>query len=1126
MRSFCSLRKSVFFLALSLLTFVPLGAQVDQGRITGVVRDPSKAAIGHATVTITNDRTGEQRTTNASDQGYYSFLALQPSVYTVKVSAPQFAPAELKQVRVTVGQEVHQDFELAVQSQSESILVEASSVQIDTSSARIGINVNPREVNQLPINGRQLSQLALQAPGATNAGSGTFNDLRFSGRSNEQNAVRYDGVDGSAIIDTSPGNLNGEIPSPFKLQASLENVQEFRVDSNNFPAEYGTGTGGQISVITKSGSNRFHGAAFEYLRNDKLDARNFFDLPGQKSKLRLNQFGGSIGGPLLKDKLFFFGSYEGYRLRAGVNAVEAVPKLTLAAVPATAPLLPLFRAPGAVVIPGASKDAQSDIVQLGANNNVDENSGSLRLDYKMNDRHSLYARYFRDQGNNTQPEGVTGRTQLLRSVPQNAILSLVSVLSSNVINDAKFGYNSALTRVQGIFPVRNGIDLSQVAINLTGSVANNGIAGQSANSGFAVAGGLLRQNSASNGRASPYTPYSYSIIDGLSWQHGQHSLKFGGEVRLLRLYTDRQGGTTYTFSNINGLLNNTPQSVQYLADVSAPSPFNNGATGMRLGKQEYYIGYVQDEWRLSPTFTLNLGLRYEYYTPMREDKNLDVIFNTVTGTLDPPNRDFYHSSKNNFGPRIAFAWSPNFTGQPGHTVLRGGFGLYYGPGQTEDLIQPIESDRISSTLTSGIAFPMNTAALATFFLNNPQNRSFQPRAYAPEYKVPERIAQYTLSLQQELPGKTTATVGYVGALGRNLFLRNWANKIVNVRTTQSTNASTGAVTANAVVIRQFDIDNGGSNVLRPFAEIDYKTSGGTSNYNALQTQIVRRSDRGLTIAAQYTWSHDLGTSGGSNEALTAGNPFDYNYDYGNNNFDVRHNFNLSFLYELPFGRGKQFGSGLSGFAQAAFGNWQVGSIINARSGLPINLLVTRPDTVFVNASGNVVANGNCTGTGTAAVCPTAIINTLGGGSSRNVRRPNLVPGVDPFLHSGGIAFLNPAAFSIPAPGTFGNLRRNQLHGPNFAQADMTIAKYFPVTESTNIEFRTEIFNLLNHTNFALPASVLPNALGITAGTQVQPNQPFTSTSAGQAFGTFNSTVSRTVGLGTNRQIQFALRLNF
>jgi hypothetical protein len=1112
------LRKFIALWAFCLLPLLSALAQVDQGRVRGVVRDPNKAVLSGASVTITNERTGEQRTTTSNESGYYSFVALQPSIYSVKVVVSQFSPAEAKQIEVGVGQEIHQDFDMSIQAQNETVLVQSGFIPLDTSSARMGINVIPREINQLPINGRQLSQLALQAPGAVNSGSGTFNDLRFSGRANQENAIRYDGVEGSAIIDAAPGNLNGELPSPFKLQASLENVQEFRVDSNNFPAEYGTGTGGQISIVTKSGSNRFHGSVFEFLRNDALDAANRFDING-KSKLRLNQFGASLGGPLIKDKLFFFGSYEGYRLRSGVNFIEAAPSLSLksVAVPAVAPLLNAFRGPGAVVLPGASKDPNFDIVQLKANNNVDENSGSFRLDYKVNDRHSMYARYFRDQGTNVQPEGVTGRQSVIRAVPQNAVLSLVSVVTPNVINDAKFGYNSALTRVGGSVPVVNGIDLSAITINISGSVANSGIAGQGSSSGVAVPGGLLRQNSASNGRGSPYTPYTYSFIDGLNWQHGKHSLKFGGEARLVRLYTDRLGGTTYTFSNLNNFLQNNVQSVQFLGDVSAPSPFNGGATGTRLGKQEYYIGYAQDEWRVTPNLTLNLGLRYEYYTPMREDRNLDVIFNPVTGTLQPPTRDFYHSSATNFGPRIAAAWSPSLFGSAGKTVIRGGFGLYYGPGQTEDLIQPIESDRVSSTLTSGVAYPVNPTLLVNNFINNPSNRSFQPRAYAPGYTVPERIAQYTFSVQQEVAPKTTATVAYVGSLGRNLFLRSWANQIVNVRTVNPASANGNAT---AVVIRQFDIDNGGTNVLRPYAEIDYKTSGGTSNYNALQTSLVRTSDKGLTLAAQYTWAHDLGTSGGSNEALTAGNPFDFNYDYGNNNFDVRQNFNLSFLYEMPFGRGKKFGGDMNRFAESLLGNWQVGSIINARTGLPIDVRIVRPDTVFVNSAGQVVSSAACT----AGVCPTAVINTLGGGSSRNVRRPNLVPGVNPYLNS-GLGYLNPAAFSTPAPGQFGNLRRNQLVGPGFTQADLTLAKYFPITESARLEFRTEIFNIFNHPNFANPPVTLPNALG-TGANQLQPNQAYSPQIAGSAFGVLNSTVTKTVGLGTNRQIQFALKLNF
>src|SRR6185503_19252620 len=256
-------------------------------------------------------------------------------------------------------------------SESIDVVAGASEAAIDTGSARLGATVDQREVVGLPLNGRQLSQLYLQAPGSVNSGSGTFGDIRFSGRAVNQNIVRYDGVEGSAIIDASPGNLNGEIAGPFRLQSSLENVQEFRVDSNNFPAEFGTGTGGQISVVTKSGSNKFHGSVFEYLRNDVLDTANFFDnIVGTKSPLRLNQFGGSLGGPIIKDKAFFFGSYEGYRLRAGINSVEAVPGEQARICAATAcnaailPFLAAFRAPDATIISRGSGTNLFDVAQL------------------------------------------------------------------------------------------------------------------------------------------------------------------------------------------------------------------------------------------------------------------------------------------------------------------------------------------------------------------------------------------------------------------------------------------------------------------------------------------------------------------------------------------------------------------------------------------------------------------------------------------------------------------------------------------------------------------------------------------------------------------------------------------
>ena len=1110
-------------LAAQLFLQTALAAQTDQGRIVGTVRDQANAVVPGATITIKNERTGEERTVNATEDGLYLVAALKPSLYTVSVNATGFASAQYTNVQVSVGQEVTLDIELKPAGTSESItVVGTEDPAIDASSARVGANVNQREVQDLPLNGRTLSQLYLQAPGSINTGTGNFFDIRFSGRSNEQNAIRYDGIEATAIIDASPGNLNGELASPFRLQTSLENIQEFRVDSNNYPAELGTGTGGQISVVGKSGGNSFHGSLFEYNRNDAYDARNFFDLT--RSRLRLNQFGGSIGGPIVKNKFFFFGSYEGYRLRSGINFIEAVPSASAAAraVAAVRPLIAGFRGPGAVTLAGASANPDFDIVQLNSISTVNENAGGIRLDYKFTPKHSIFARYYRDQGENLAPEGVTGRQVRIISWPQNAVLSFQSLLTSSIVNEVKFGFNEALTRVNGIAPTINGIDFSAITINLSGSVANTGIQGQGSTSGIAVPGGLVRANSATNGRGAPYTPYSLSTIDNLSWVKGLHSLKIGGEIRWIRLYTDRQGGTTYTYSSITDFLINKLQSVQFAGDLSDPSPFNDGITGQRKAEQEYYITYAQDEWKIRPNLTLSYGLRYEYYTPLREARDAQVLFDITTGELRDPENDAFKTSKHNFGPRLAATWSPNYSGSGffggGRTVLRGGFGMYYGPGQTEDQIQPIESDVIRITQSGG-AFPIDVVTLKTNFLANPLNRQYQPRAYSPLYEVPERIYQYSFSLQQELFYKMVLTTAYVGSQGRNLFLRSVTNQIKEVRT----NPTTGA----AIVIREFDIVQG-STILRPFAEIDFKTSGGEDSYNALQMQLSRRFQSGLTLNSQYTFARSFGTTGGSNDALTAGNiarrpeetpaggrVADFEYDKGYNNFDVRHSFNVSALYALPVGRGRALLGDLSGIGEVLLGNWEVGTIVNARSGLPVDVRITRPDVVFQCAGGVISSSAG-------AGC-TAIINTPGGGASRNVRRPDLIPGVNPFLDNDR-QFLNPAAFAIPAPGTYGNLQRNSLHGPSFWQADIVMNKRFRMTETANLEFKAEFFNIFNKTNFTNPPATLPNALG-TGLNQIQPGQPFTRAAAG-TFGILNSTVGRTVGLGTNRQIQFALRVNF
>ncbi len=606
---------------------------------------------------------------------------------------------------------------------------------------------------------------------------------------------------------------------------------------------------------------------------------------------------------------------------------------------------------------------------------------------------------------------------------------------------------------------------------------------------------------------------------------------------------------------------NALQSTQFLGDLSSPSPFFNNSTGQALGKQTYYIGFAQDEWKIKPNLTLNYGLRYEYYSPLREANNRQILFDIVTGVLRDPSNDPEHSRKTNFGPRLALTWSPNPNGNGffggGKTVVRGGFGILYGPGQTEDLVQPIESNRISSTLSGG-SFPQDPNVIAANFVSNPNNRSYQPRAYAPDYTIPEKIYQYSVSAQQELFYKMVFTGGFVSSQGRNLFLRSVANRILPGQTTildgatlpntfgvvNRTNASGQVIAVNT--IREFSIVSGSSSVQNPYAEVDYKTSGGHDSYRALQLSLTRRFNTGVTLNSQYTFSRSFGNTSGSNEARTAANNAravsDFNYDTGYNNFDVRHTFNFSAIYDLPFGKGAKHD--LGGLGNALLGNWQVGTIVNARSGLPLEIGIVRPDVVIQCAN-----SAGCGGlpSGFVAQLPgtinaasplpagfIAVVNTPAGGASRNVRRPDLIPGVSPYVTNDRL-ILNPAAFTTPAPGQFGNVPRNFLRGPNFRQFDLILNKRFKFSETTNLEFRTEIFNIFNRANFDVPGSRLNLALptvscsgGVcsASGNNIQPGTPYTQGAAGGTFGLLRQTVVRDVGLGTSRQLQFALRLNF
>ncbi|HUS07381.1 MAG TPA: TonB-dependent receptor [Bryobacteraceae bacterium] len=1096
-------RWSTFFAALWLAY-----GQMDSARITGTVTDVSGAVLPNAGITVKNGKTGEQRTVHSNDSGYYMVTNLAPASYSVSAKAEGLGPAEYSEIRLIVGQERTLNLILQPAGLAQEVTVSGGELTtIDTSSARMGANVNEREVANLPLNGRQVSQLYLLAPGAQTSGGGSFDNIRFSGRANQQNEIRVDGVEATSILDASPGNLNGETSSGFRLQSSLETIQEFRVESSNYPAEFGTGTGGQISVVTKSGGNDFHGALFEYLRNDALDARNFFD-GATKSPLRLNQFGGSLGGPIRRNKMFFFLNYEGLRQTAGINLIATVPSLAARAraVPSIASVVNAFPMG---LRPTSNPDL--DVAQLNTASRLTENYGNIRFDYRFNDKFTMYARYYRDQGISDSPiEGtsVSGSRFQVTAVPQNGLIDLTQVLAPTVINETKFGFNGAKTRASGFAPSIPGVpDASAISVDFTGNATIPGIGGQISSAGAARLGGLVRSNSTQNGRGQPYTNYSLSFVDSLSWLKGNHNYKFGGELRPLRIYTDRLGGTTYTFANLNDLLANNPTQTSFLGDVSAPSPFNGGATGNREAKQYYAIGYAQDEWKIRPNLTMSYGLRYEYYSVLHEARNLAVIVDAATGQFrDPKTTDFYRSSKLNFGPRLAFTWSPERLGNK--TVFRVGAGYYFGPGQTEDQVQPIESDRVSKVLTGGSAvFPIDPArVIAAYDINDP-NLGYQPRVYMNNaYTLPEKILSYTASLQQELPGKAILTVAYVGSQGRNLFLRGWTNRIVGV----GMNPTTGA----AIPTLQFG---------NRFSQMDFKTSGGTDHYDSMQTTLNRRFNSGLTFGSQWTWSHSIGNTGGSNEANTTQDPTNFGLDRGNNNFDVRHSWNASALYELPYGAGRKFGNNANPMVKSILGGWQLGQVWNFNTGLPLEVRVTRPDIVYRDSRNGTYVASPIVANGAPVTVP--VINVPGGGNFRNFRRADYIGG-NPFLQTGDRRyFLNPAAFAIPAPGEFGNLGRNVLHGPILSQFDLTVQKQFPIRERMHVEFRAEIYNLFNRANFANAPAQLNQALG-TGMNQLQPGQPFTASAAGGAFGVFNSTVEKAVGLGAARQIQLSLRLTF
>jgi hypothetical protein len=698
------------------------------------------------------------------------------------------------------------------------------------------------------------------------------------------------------------------------------------------------------------------------------------------------------------------------------------------------------------------------------------------------------------------------------------------LFSKNYIHDFKLGFNETRGLVNTQIDAQTRPELSQSLITVGGTVGVTGLPGGPSTVPVATLGGLIK---GTTGRGFDLTPYSISATynlfhtfgDSRIFGRGTHELNAGGEVRLVRFRFNRLGGLTYAFPDAAALRAGTPGSITFASDLSEASPFGNSGDGPRRARQQYYMLYVQlvSKYRLNtpatstpPPLVLTYGLRYDYFSPVREQDNRALVVDPQTGEFLPAGTPFYRAGKDNFEPRFGLAYTLPFSSGPfARTTIRAGAGIYLGVPRISDLALPIESDRINTGITNG-TFPTDRAVIARNFVEHPETRLFQPLTFARDFSTPERAYKWEASITRGVAKFGDFKAAYVGNIGRNLPLAGIANPITSAATNPDP-------TKNAVITRQFDLLRGA----QAFGEFSYRTSVGRSSYNALTFSLQRDASkhgtpeprllRFSTFKLQYTLSRNVGNVTGA----VASDPSNFDADYGYNASDARHSFTFSATYKLWKAFDKKRGTVLWG--------WTIAPMFTTRSGLPLNIRLDRPDIVYVDASGSVFTS--------PGVGRTAVINTPGGGSTGGARVPDLIAGADPFLHN-GLQLLNPAAFAIPAPGSFGNLRRGALRGPSVFQFDFAVTRHlFDERESNGIaaDIKVEFLNLFNHANFSNPTATLPNVLGTDfTANQIQPGMPFTRTAA-ENFGarTFGTAPFGTFSAADpGRVVQFSLVVKF
>jgi len=1000
-------RLSAFLCVVGLA--LPVAAQVDYASLNGTVTDPSGAVVQGARVAAVSSETGFRRETTTSAAGTYQMTGLAVGTYAVTVSRDGFKAVDLKQVELAVGQPRTIDARLRVGSVTECVEVTASLETLNRTSAEVGGLVEAEQIKEIPVSGRNWASLMMLAPGAVNYSDGSQRNIRFNGHSIDDANYTFDGIDNNGVQEQTQ-------KAETRLNIALDSIAEFRVSTAVYTAESGSAGGVQVQVVSKTGTNQFHGSTFYALRNDALDSRSPFDgatIP----PFTLHQFGANFGGPIKKDKAFLFVNYEGLRQDLGITQTSFVPSAafrasTIAMSPVLKPLMDAYPA-GQIHI-----DATSDQINLVASNTTREDAGMIRFDYRFDDHNTLYARYNIDDVYIDNPTDALGSHNVVPHRPTNTVLAFQHIFSPSTINEAKFGVNRANYHnwSYGIAPV----SISVSSANFGGLTSNS---------------------------LDTEVGTTFSYIDNLTVVRGRHTLKFGANVMRVRLNNSGNTLTTQSLSyaSPDDFINNKASSASYLQ--------GEGVVGNR---RTFYQGYAQDEWKVTSNVTLNLGLRYEFYSVNHEIHNRSAVVDIKgCGGFCPPGTPYYDPNTKDFGPRIGLAWAPAFL--HGKTTIRSGFGIYYGGNQNDDFSDPAESYvprySLSSSDFPALAYPL------TAFLD-PKNQLYSPKALD-RHRKDLSYNNWDFVIQQQLPQDFTGQVSYIGGQGHHLFSKYTVNLI---------DPATG------------------KRPLANFGSFGFKTNDGNNNFNTLQASLQRRFIRGMLFQMNYMWSHGIADASiGSGEAVSFQNMACRACDRSSTNIDVRHVMTMNAVYQLPFGKGMKFLNG-SGPLSQLVGGWELAGIASARTGLPVNIGVSRTAAAMLD--------GNTSG-----------------------QRPNLVPGVPIYASNQTITnWFNPAAFSAPANGTWGNLGRYIGNGPGAYEIDSSLQKRFRITERVAINFRAAAFNLLNHPEYKTPGASIGSVTGSGSNLSIKPSASF-----GRITGILNTGAT---GTGAPRRIEFQFRAEF